>query len=348
VPADRLFDRVFFSQHAPLRIAQCDRCGTLYRDPRESAREVMETYAGEEPNERVLEALLNAQKPVYHAQARRFTRIVGRVGNGLEVGSYVGGFLAAARELGWTMTGVDLNATANAFARARGLAIQTGTLDDAPCGPFDAIVIWNCFDQLPDPRGTLRAARQRLRAGGVLALRVANGACYGRLRLHAFARPFLAWNNLLAFPYRQGFTPSSICFIAAPGGIQVAGDPWRYTAVNGGPVDEEMGTTGRESGEDILPRGSASDGTVVRSVRGLLERRRRRRKRRKCDSRDVRCGYAPGLPALARQIQQYCGSIRRGRPFFPCPARKTWRHRFSHLESHVCGATSQGNWRCGG
>ena len=210
VPADQLFDRVFFSTHAPLRIAQCDRCGTLYRDPRESAREVMETYAGEEPNERVLEALLDAQKPAYRAQVQRLTRMVGHVGNGLEVGSYVGGFLAAARELGWTMTGVDLNATANAFARAHGLAIQTGTLDDAPCGPFDAIAIWNCFDQLADPRGTLRAARQRLRVGGVLALRVANGACYRRLRVHAVARPFLAWNNLLAFPYRQGFTPSSL------------------------------------------------------------------------------------------------------------------------------------------
>src|SRR5690349_2522237 len=73
VPADQLFDRAFFSQHAPLRIAECDRCGTLYRAPRESPRELMETYAQEEPDERVLETLLVSQQSAYRAQARRLT-----------------------------------------------------------------------------------------------------------------------------------------------------------------------------------------------------------------------------------------------------------------------------------
>jgi SAM-dependent methyltransferase len=221
VPVTELFDRAFFSQPAPLRIARCTGCGTLYRDPRESTRSLRETYERDEPEEHVLAELLAAQRSMYEAQARRLAAISGRAGNGLELGSYVGGFLAAARQAGWSFTGVDVSEAANDFARAQGFDVITGTLDDAPCGPYDAIVIWNCFDQLPDPRATLRAAHRRLRDNGLLALRVPNGACYARFRTHASARALLAWNNLLAFPYRQGFTPESLTQLVSAEGFKV-------------------------------------------------------------------------------------------------------------------------------
>ena len=227
VPTVQLFDRAFFSQAAPLRIARCTGCGTLYRDPRESERDLRETYEADEPQESVLAELLAVQRSTYQAEARRLTSIVGRAGSGLELGSYVGGFLAAAREQGWSFSGVDVNEATNSFARSHGFTVITGTLDDAPCGPYDAIAIWNCFDQLPDPRATLRAAHKRLRERGVLALRVPNGACYVRLRTHRSARSLLAWNNLLAFPYRQGFTPDSLAKLARAEGftvVKVRGD----------------------------------------------------------------------------------------------------------------------------
>ena len=83
---------------------------------------------------------------------------------------------------------------------------------------FDVIAIWNTFDQLADPRADLRAAARLLRAGGVLALRVPNGAVYAqwraRLSGHGIARrsalELLAQNNLLGFPYRVGFTPAAL------------------------------------------------------------------------------------------------------------------------------------------
>jgi len=80
----------------------------------------------------------------------------------------------------------------------------------------DVVAIWNCLDQLPDPVATLRTARQRLAPGGMLAVRVPNGACYAALRpllatrAAPLAREWLAQNNLLGFPYRFGFTPSSL------------------------------------------------------------------------------------------------------------------------------------------
>jgi 2-polyprenyl-3-methyl-5-hydroxy-6-metoxy-1,4-benzoquinol methylase len=221
VPTRQLFDRAFFSQHAPLRIVRCVECGTLYRDPREKERSLLETYAGDDPEEPVLAGLLAAQQSTYRAQAKRLARLGGHAGTGIELGSYVGGFLAAAHEEHWSFTGVDVNESVNEFARAHGFNVVTGTLEDAPCGPFDAVAIWNCFDQLADPRGTLRAARERLRPGGTLAVRVPNGACYARLREHRSARALLAWNNLLAFPYRQGFTPASLARLVSTEGFRV-------------------------------------------------------------------------------------------------------------------------------
>jgi 2-polyprenyl-3-methyl-5-hydroxy-6-metoxy-1,4-benzoquinol methylase len=188
----------------------------------ERARELRETYGEEAPARDVLASLHETQRDAYRAQARRLTQEAGgRVGNGLEVGSYVGGFLAAARELGWQFEGVDVNEAATAYARSLGLRVSVGTIeelaaDNVLAERFSAVAFWNCFDQLADPRAATIAARKLLAAHGLLALRVPNGEFYARLRpllatpAAPVARLLLAHNNLLTFPYRYGFTPSSI------------------------------------------------------------------------------------------------------------------------------------------
>ena len=49
-PVDQFFDRAIFSQDPPLQVVQCNACGTVFRNPRESAREVVETYQQESPS----------------------------------------------------------------------------------------------------------------------------------------------------------------------------------------------------------------------------------------------------------------------------------------------------------
>ncbi len=228
VPPSRLMDRVVFSQRPPLRLVTCDGCGTVLREPRTAADAVAETYAAEAPSPALLASLLDAQRRSYRAQARRLTRTLGRAGSGLEVGSYVGAFLGAARDAGWRFEGVDVNPRVAAFARERGYAVSAGTIDEIPPGRrFDAVAIWNCFEQLPDPRGAARGARALLAPGGVLAVRIPNGAFYAALRrrldgpLAGVAGGLLALNNLLSFPYRHGFTPASLRRLLAESGFRV-------------------------------------------------------------------------------------------------------------------------------
>lgn len=225
-PRRFLTDRIVFSQDPPLRLGACRACGTLYRNPVERGRELLELYAEEPLDEAVMRGLLAAQRVTYRVQARRLAQAAGRRGVALEVGSYVGAFQAAAREVGWEVEGVDLNGAAVAFARAGGFRVDRGQIRDAPEGrAYDAVTIWNCFDQLPDARAAVRSARQRLRPGGVLAVRVPNGGFYRRFRgvrgpLAPLARAALAHNNLLGFPYRTGYTASSLIGLLASEGLQ--------------------------------------------------------------------------------------------------------------------------------
>ena len=216
-PPERLADRVAFSQPPALAIACCDSCGMLYRRPRERAQLLEALYADERTEEDVLAALFEVQLPAYQAQVRRLRAVLGRTGRVLEVGSHVGGFLAAAGDAGWEAEGLDVNATAVAFARARGLRTTEGDLDSYDgAGAFDAVTMWTCFDQLPEPRAAAHRAHALVREGGLLVVRVPNGGFW----LHAraglqgarapVARLVLAHNNLLAFPYRHGFTRGAL------------------------------------------------------------------------------------------------------------------------------------------
>jgi 2-polyprenyl-3-methyl-5-hydroxy-6-metoxy-1,4-benzoquinol methylase len=230
-PTRRLMDRVAFSQDPPLRLVRCRECGLVYRNPVERARELESIYADGGPSRDTMFALHDTQRAAYRLQARRLRAALGRGGSVLEVGSYVGAFLDAARGEGLAAEGVDVNIATNDFARALRFTVHDGELRDIPCDrAFDAIAIWNTFDQLADPRATVVDAVQRLSPSGLFAVRVPNGECYAtwRPRLDApnrfergAARAILAQNNLLTFPYRWGFTVASLGRLLRECGLSV-------------------------------------------------------------------------------------------------------------------------------
>ena len=230
-PPERLMDRVAFSEHPPFRLVCCDDCGLVYRNPVERKHELTEIYAREAPTLDVLRSLHETQVPAVRAQASALRRVMGRSGSVLEVGSYVGAFLAAAREVGMSAEGVDINPAVNCFTRSLGFAVHDGELDSYDAArSYDAIAIWNTFDQLADPRRTVYAAYRLLEADGVLVIRVPNGEFYEKHRRalastnpirRMMARALLAQNNLLTFPYRWGFTPAALTKLLGNTGFRV-------------------------------------------------------------------------------------------------------------------------------
>lgn len=230
-PAARLMDRVAFSEPPPFRLVRCNECGLLYRNPVERPEELTELYTRNASTPEMLRSLHETQLPALRVQAREMRRALGRAGTGLEVGSYVGAFLAAARDEGLQVEGLDINREVNEFTRSLGFTVHDGELSTfSTTRTFDAVSIWNTFDQLADPRGAVHSARKLLRDGGILAVRVPNGAFYaaarmsllsGRVVTRSFARAMLAQNNLLTFPYRWGFTPRSLTRLLSEHGFSV-------------------------------------------------------------------------------------------------------------------------------
>ena len=228
VPLNFLTDRVVFSQEPPLRLMRCAECTHLYRSPRERPDAVRRAYSDSAPGQSVFESLFQNQRVAYRAQVRRLVNFASGVRRGLEIGSYMGGFLAAARDAGLSFTGIDVNSSAASFGASKGLHIETCSIEEVHAdAPYDAITIWNTFEQLPDVRAAAFNARRLLRDGGVLAVRVPNSSFYTHWRrrlegvLAPWAERMLVHNNLLGFPYREGFTARSMRRLLDDSGFKI-------------------------------------------------------------------------------------------------------------------------------
>jgi 2-polyprenyl-3-methyl-5-hydroxy-6-metoxy-1,4-benzoquinol methylase len=119
----------------------------------------------------------------------------------LDVGASSGAWLETAAGVGIEGIGVELGASTAAGARARGLDVRTGTLEQALDGRrglrderFDLITFWDVLEHLPDPRHELRLARTLLAPGGRIAATFPNvDGLYPRLTRRLFAARTGVW-----------------------------------------------------------------------------------------------------------------------------------------------------------
>jgi SAM-dependent methyltransferase len=96
-----------------------------------------------------------------------------RRGRLCDLGCWAGFLVSEAERRGWRATGVEPSAFASRFARERlGLDVQQGTLEsaDLPSESFDALVLGDVIEHLPDPRHALRRIAALLAPGGVVYL----------------------------------------------------------------------------------------------------------------------------------------------------------------------------------
>ena len=103
----------------------------------------------------------------------------------LDVGCGTGDLVAALQEEGFAVEGVEPSDEAAAAGRARGLRIHTADLAGFARGGarFDALVMLNVLEHVPDPAGVLEQAHGLLADGGVLCVRVPND--FSRIQLAA-------------------------------------------------------------------------------------------------------------------------------------------------------------------
>jgi SAM-dependent methyltransferase len=108
-----------------------------------------------------------------HASAR------GRL---LDVGCGSGGFLAAMRDLGWEVLGVEPDPEAARIAGERyNLRVFNGTLAQAglPAGSVDVVTMNHVIEHVHDPIALLGQCRRVLREGGKLVMVTPNAESFG-------------------------------------------------------------------------------------------------------------------------------------------------------------------------
>lgn len=179
-------------------------------------------------------------------------------GRFLEIGCGSGDHLAAMRDLGWQVQGVDADPAAVQAAQRRGLPVQCGTVQqlDAPPASFDAIGLCHVIEHVDDPIEVLMACRKLLVPGGRLVLVTPNIASFGHAR---FGRHWLALDpprhlrlytcaSLQATVQAAGFVESTVRTTVRAGGPQFV-------------ASRSIRRTGRWNWGD---RGSAVDSAAAR------------------------------------------------------------------------------------
>jgi 2-polyprenyl-3-methyl-5-hydroxy-6-metoxy-1,4-benzoquinol methylase len=123
----------------------------------------------------------------------------------LDVGCGNGAFLARAREMGWTVTGLEPDGKAVAACQSQGLEVVQGDVTLAPPAwkdAFDVITMSHAIEHVADPAADLARMFGMLKPGGFLWLALPNPQSFG-------ARLFReAWREL--------HPPYHMCIVSQP------------------------------------------------------------------------------------------------------------------------------------
>lgn len=151
-------------------IVRCLACGHMQLERFPDDIELAEAYGEAASDDYVEEEA--GQRATARIALERIERHV-RPGALLDLGCWVGFLLAEARERGWRTLGVEPSEFASDYARERlGLeVIRAGLFEaDLPADEFDAVVMGDVIEHIPDAGAALDRIAGLLRPGGVIYL----------------------------------------------------------------------------------------------------------------------------------------------------------------------------------
>lgn len=180
----RLPDYLLSRDEVVTTLVRCQHCGLVYQNPRTEIAEMGAHYPPEyesyNPASDKQNTLWLIKQAIEYGLEKRSQFVFKHrpAGSLLDIGCATGVFLNKAGERqGWEVQGVEISPHAARIARERyNLKVFTGTLEEAefPACSFDAVTMWDVFEHLHDPQGSLKEINRVLKPNGVLVLRVPN------------------------------------------------------------------------------------------------------------------------------------------------------------------------------
>lgn len=204
----------------------CSRCGTAVAPALPEPARVREVYEHEYPRQFAPERIAPARRALFAALLERLARLTAsrRL---LDLGCGGGHLLVTAEERGWRSVGTDLARPAcSAALRAAGRPVVQADSAAVPLrdAEADAVTLVNVLDHVVDPARVLAEAHRVLTDGGVLVVRVPNGAFHRAcLRAAAWLGPLGRMTALGGYPvfHLFSFTASGLRHLVAATGFEV-------------------------------------------------------------------------------------------------------------------------------
>jgi 2-polyprenyl-3-methyl-5-hydroxy-6-metoxy-1,4-benzoquinol methylase len=177
---ERHLPREEFANPIGYQFGICPKDGTVYMDPIPTDATLTRMY--NDPAESYLwmsdEAVENVDvKPSNQEDYQAVLRSVPNIHPGmrlLDIGCATGSFLLTASPT-FDVEGCELNGSTADVARAHGLRVHTGSIQDFPGSElFDVITMLQVIEHLPTPEATLREVWRLLKPGGCLFVNTPN------------------------------------------------------------------------------------------------------------------------------------------------------------------------------
>lgn len=165
----------------PLR--RCPECGQLASQASAARYQETMTQFDQADFNQPVGRELERRNQVAGRRLRRIAALLGKSPQSIrlvDVGCSRGQFVAAAAALGFQAEGVEPAPQIAAAARAAGLRVHQGLLEeqDFPDAAFDALTLFEVVEHLRQPLELLRECRRVLRPGGVLVISTGNTASW--------------------------------------------------------------------------------------------------------------------------------------------------------------------------
>jgi 2-polyprenyl-3-methyl-5-hydroxy-6-metoxy-1,4-benzoquinol methylase len=240
-------------QNQDVCVVRCSQCELVYLNPRPT-KDTIGNYYPPNYQANMLDLLTKGRTSLigrlWFGMIRRRRTPSKRVGRLLDVGCSNGAYLAAMRDIGWEVEGVEFDSDAVGYARHfHSLKVTQGDLEDAlrqlPESDFDVVTMWHVLEHSFDPAAALRLIHRVLKPGGVLMLEVPN---FAALSASLFRR---CWYPMDVPRHLYQFTPATIKTMLTKArfhDIRVKGVPapeaivWSAVAARqGSPIDFNRG-----------------------------------------------------------------------------------------------------------
>lgn len=252
----------------PIGLVRCRGCGLVFTNPRPSAEQLDEYYAG---NTYVCHETAGSAsggaKAAFVLDRTEAHLAAGAPRTLLDYGAGGGGFLLHARDRGWKVQGFEPGRRGLETCRGLGLDV-TGDAKELPSGKFGLVTMHHVFEHLAEPIEVLRDVKRLMATDGRLFIEVPNaGSLRARMALPALSRRCGVDERYRAFPiHLMYYTDRTLRGMLDKGGWDV-----EATFTIGLGVDEFFS----RASSSLRPKGGSGEGAAPPAGRRRFRRRLR-------------------------------------------------------------------------